>query len=124
MHIKDVGPEDFLNLIFYSELVVSTSFHATAFSHIFHKNFFTILPPKNAERIVSLVNLSGLSDRTIAEGDSLTNIDSIIDWDNVDKRLEGYISASKNYLEELWIESLEGVLQNRQERKIDGWMIK
>lgn len=124
VHIKDVGPEDFLNLIFYSELVVSTSFHATAFSHIFHKNFFTILPPKNAERIVSLVNLSGLSDRTIAEGDSLTNIDSIIDWDNVDKRLEGYISASKNYLEELWIESLEGVLQNRQERKIDGWMIK
>lgn len=46
LHIKDLGPAEFLNLIYNSLAVISSSFHATAFSHIFHKKFYSIIPEK------------------------------------------------------------------------------
>ena len=59
-HIKDAGPIEFLSYIYNAEYVISSSFHATAFCHIFHKKFATLLPKSNSERIMSLLRLSGL----------------------------------------------------------------
>lgn len=98
LHIKDVGPEEFLNLIYYSKVVISTSFHATAFCHIFHKDFITILPAKNGERIESLIGLSEMSNKVVKNGIICKNFDDEIDWNYVDKALYNYIEQSKIYL--------------------------
>lgn len=98
VHIKDMGPLDFLNLIKYAKIVVSASFHATAFCHIFHKEFLTILPQKNGERIVSLLEQTELTNRILIDSVNYDNIEKKIDWENVDKKLSEYIINSKVYL--------------------------
>lgn len=98
VHIKDMGPLDFLNCIKYAEVVVSTSFHATAFCHIFHKEFVTILPPKNGERVVSLLKQTELMNRSIVDEVNLNIVLKPINWDKVDKKMNEYIDVSKEYL--------------------------
>lgn len=102
LHIKDAGPKEFLTYITNAETVVSSSFHATAFCHIFHKNFVSILPERNGERIVSLLNKTGLSNRAVTNAIiTFNDIDRDIDWTEVDKRLNDYICSSKKYLKEV-----------------------
>ena len=98
VHIKDLGPLDFLNCIKYAEVVVSTSFHATAFCHIFHKEFVTIIPPKNGERVVSLLEQTGLMNRCVVDSVDFDAVQKPIDWDEVDLKLREYVDASKEYL--------------------------
>ena len=100
VHIKDMGPLDFLNCIKFAEVVVSTSFHATAFCHIFHKEFVTILPQKNGERINSLLNQTGLPNRGVYDFMDKDILQKKINWNDVDERLFEYIQASKLYLDE------------------------
>ena len=99
-HIKDMGPLDFLNFLKNADVVVSTSFHATAFCHIFHKDFVTILPPKNGERIASLLNQTGLSNRGVVDSIDIDMISRPIDWIEVDKHIDEYVQDSKEYLKQ------------------------
>lgn len=98
VHIKDMGPLDFLNCIKYAEVVVSTSFHATAFCHIFHKNFVTILPSKNGERVVSLLKQTGLMSHSVVDLVDFDAVQMPINWDAVDIKLNEYVEDSKEYL--------------------------
>lgn len=107
LHIKDMGPYDFLSLIKNSELVISSSFHATAFSHIFHKNFGVILPSGNGERIESLLSLTGLSKRIIHNSKDISNIYEKIDYSAVDASLDSFIAQSKQIL-------LDGIKRSEQ----------
>jgi hypothetical protein len=102
VHLKDMGPLDFLNCIKHTEVVVSTSFHATAFCHIFHKDFVTILPPKNGERIVSLLEQTGLMNRSVDKSVDFDAIQKSIDWNVVDAKLAEYVDASKGYLKKIF----------------------
>ena len=97
-HIIDTGPEDFLNLIYHAETVVSTSFHATAFCLIFHKNFISILPERNGERIISLLEQTNLTNRCVKNDINIKEINKPIIWDDVDVKLNSYIEESKEYL--------------------------
>ena len=97
-HIKDLGPYDFLSLIKNSELVISSSFHATAFSHIFHKKFGAILPNANGERIESLLALTGLSSHIIKYIDGIPVIYDNINYSSVDASLDEFICDSKKIL--------------------------
>ncbi len=97
-HIKDLGPYDFLSLIKNSEIVISSSFHATAFSHIFHKKFGVILPNMNGERIESLLALTGLSSHIVKDIDGIPAIYEDIDYSSVDASLDEFICESKKIL--------------------------
>lgn len=99
VHLKDMGPLDFLNCIKFAEVVVSTSFHATAFCHIYHKEFVTILPHTNGERIVSLLEQTALMNRSVTNLVDIEAIEKTIDWNNVNKRLNKYVQESKLYLQ-------------------------
>lgn len=99
VHKKDMGPLDFLNCIKFAEVVVSTSFHATAFCHVFHKDFVTILPPKNGERIVSLLEQTGLMSRSVIDSVDFDAVQNPIDWSEVDSLLAEYVNFSKKYLQ-------------------------
>lgn len=49
---KNIGPKDFLSLIQYADHVVTNSFHGTAFSLIFQKNFYAIGKSSTEEKVV------------------------------------------------------------------------
>ncbi|MCQ2211395.1 MAG: polysaccharide pyruvyl transferase family protein [Paludibacteraceae bacterium] len=98
IHIKDAGPEEFLSLLKYAEIVVSSSFHATAFSLIFHKKFGVILPKGNGERIESLLELSELKSRIIGKEEDFSGLYSKIEYDTRDRFINSFVCESKDYL--------------------------
>ena len=46
---NDCGPEEFLNLFYYSSFVITSSFHGTAFAINFNKPFISIVDDKKVE---------------------------------------------------------------------------
>lgn len=68
--LKDVGPIEFINLIYFSQLIITTSFHGTAFAINFNKSFYSIIENNDKdERITSLLKITGLEDRIVRIGD-------------------------------------------------------
>lgn len=93
-----IGPKEFISLIFHSKLVVCSSFHAIAFSHIFHKNFVCLLPEPNGERITSLLSLSGLESKIMNDVEKIEEYYKAPDYNYVENKLQPFIQASKDYL--------------------------
>ncbi len=98
VHVKDMGPEDFISLIYHSEAVLSSSFHATAFAHILHKKFGVILPEKNGERIESLLSISKLENHIIRDSEDYITLLEEIDYIKVDERIIPFVEQSKEFL--------------------------
>lgn len=98
-HLKDLGPDEILSYIKNAKIVLSSSFHATAFSIMFQKQFYTILPDEHTnERIEDLLQKRGLSQRIVkndtkfdVDFDKEINYSSVEDYSN-------FIEASKEYL--------------------------
>lgn len=97
--LKDLGPDEILSYIANARIVLSSSFHATSFSLIFEKQFFTILPDEHTnERIEDLLMQRELSHRIITDKSDLdTALSNVIDYDSV-KSYSDYIYKSKEYL--------------------------
>lgn len=96
LHIKDASPIDFVRLFSQADLVVTNSFHGTCFSVIFNNNFVVTQPPSSPNRIKSLLEQIGLSDRLLSPKSCF--VDTDIDYTHVNDRLEKIRSASENYL--------------------------
>ena len=99
-HYPISAPEDFIGLIDGAEYVVTSSFHATAFSIILHKPFFVDAGVAYHGRIQNLLEMTGLTDRGLRAG-ILPQKPRTIDWDKVDEKLDAAISQSKKYLKDL-----------------------
>ena len=97
--LKDLGPDEILSYIYNADIVLSSSFHATSFSLIFKKQFFTILPGLHTnERILDLLSHRELKQRIITDENQLYSVcDEKIDYSTV-KSYENMIDASKEYL--------------------------
>ena len=67
----NIGPEDFVGLIRGADAVLTTSFHGTVFSIIYHKPFLSILPKGTGGRISDLLELLGLSSHIISDSKGL-----------------------------------------------------
>lgn len=98
IHIKDMGPEDFISYIYFADVIISSSFHATAFAHIFEKKFGVILPHGNGERIESLLSISELDNRIITHENDVYNAFNEINYGNVYQKLLPFILSSKAFL--------------------------
>lgn len=70
---QDCGPLDFLSYIKSAELVVTNSFHGTAFSVNFNIPFYTIQPKNEKRKTVLLRNL-GLESRIVEKAEKLSSI--------------------------------------------------
>lgn len=95
---NDVGPVEFLELILNARTVVTTSFHAEAFSIIFNKPFYyelTHFHNNTNDRLIGLAELFGLSDRQIT---GVEAEESPIDWDAVNQKILEYRSQSRALL--------------------------
>lgn len=99
-NIVDAGPAEFLDLFSRAAFIVTNSFHGTAFSINFGRQFYTVLPRRkqNNSRQRSLLELFGLTDRLLVEDDPLPAEESTIDYVRVGATLESERAKSLDFL--------------------------
>lgn len=96
-HITTAGPAEFVTLFAYAEYVVTSSFHGTAFSLIFNKQFVTVAHPTAGSRQKDLLARIGLPDRVVSSVEDLPATD--IDYSLVNARLDVERKKSFDFLE-------------------------
>lgn len=94
--LQTVDAFEFISLIRNADFVVTSSFHGTAFSIIFEKQFFVIGLGKKAGRVESLLKVVGLEDYLLESADGYRK--EKIDYNIVKQLLFRYFDGSRNYL--------------------------
>lgn len=61
--VRNAGPREFIEWMINADYVVTNSFHGTAFSLIFERQFTILMPPAAPERILDLLKTVGLEKR-------------------------------------------------------------
>lgn len=98
---SDMGPLEFLDLVKNAEFIISNSFHATAFSIIFHKEFCVVKRKENINtRMIDLLKEVGLEDRMVGSLSELKKTKSL-NWDYVDNIIKEDKNRAKKYLNEV-----------------------
>ncbi len=96
----DMGPLEFLSLLHGATCVLSNSFHATAFSLIFHKPFFVMdRKAKLNARIHDLLDMLNLQSHIISEDSGMSCKD--IDWAMVDCKMSLMQQRSADFLQQV-----------------------
>ena len=102
----NVGPAEFIQLIRDAEFVFTDSFHATVFSMLHQKKFFTFRRYNNDSivstngRLYSLLSLVGLNHRMLRGNEDVKNyINQEIEYTNVNKTLSELRDFTKMFLE-------------------------
>jgi hypothetical protein len=98
---EDAGPSEFIDLFDKASVVITNSFHGTAFSINFEKDFYTVIPRRKANnsRQLSLAQKFGLEDRILLEGAAMPNIENLhIDYTEALLILENERNKSINFL--------------------------
>lgn len=89
---------EFLKLIYHAKYILTDSFHATAFSIIFNKQFQCIFPAKYNTRIKSILDLLSLEERIVSGNkESIDMMQKKINYDLVEREL-GYIREKDKQL--------------------------
>ena len=96
--VNYADPGDFLNLMSNASIVLTNSFHGTAFSINLNKQFVVFMPSGFGTRISSLLTLCGLQDRLMSDLNSLKVLEKEIDYSIVNNILEKEREASLDYL--------------------------
>ena len=103
VQLYDVDPFDFLRLIRNANYICTDSFHGTAFSILFNKQFIVFdrykknsTTSKNS-RIESICNMLDLTWRRF-NGNNMNILDEKIDYQDVNEKLDKLTSKSKKYL--------------------------
>ncbi len=98
-YMQTASTEEFLGLINDAEFVISTSFHGTAFSVLFEKQFFSLGMGENSERSRTILSLLGIENRYL---DSINAYDTFsdIDYVAVKEKLSELVAGSKGFLDE------------------------
>jgi len=99
MNINDAGPAEFVSLLSEAEMVITNSFHATAFSIIFQKEFyaFSLNSQRTSSRISELLDSFGIKGRFNSNDLS----DDLLDYDQITNNLFVQISESGAYLNDI-----------------------
>lgn len=96
----DSGPLDFLSYIDNAALVLSSSFHGTAFSMIYNKPFYVFNGMKDS-RISSILKTAGIEDRSIESIDDIDRVNlKFIDFSVVNEIIKNEQEKSKAYLQQ------------------------
>ncbi len=105
-YLFDVTPQEFVQLIRDAGAVVTTSFHATAFSIIFNKKFYSLIDYK-PERAIALCSMFGLENRLVRKNDTKYADFEDVNYNNFEtvvnekkKESFGYLNNLGNYVNE------------------------
>lgn len=92
-------PYDFLRYMSAAEYVVTDSFHGTAFSLNFGKQFLVVQPPKYSVRLESILRLAGCEDRVFNdENEALKISNKVINYGQVTPKLSEARRKSEMFL--------------------------
>lgn len=82
-----VDPIDFLNLLYYSEFAITTSFHGFALSTVLNKKMFAVLSsyPDRLTTLAKKLNISNFFINNLDDVDLLLNENT--NWDSINKKL-------------------------------------
>ena len=101
INVMNAGPAEFIWLFSKATMVVTNSFHGTAFSLNMQKDFFVVTPErkKNNSRQKSLLRLVGQENRLLVEGVPMPDKDKYgVDYSTVNPLLAEARGKSLNYL--------------------------
>lgn len=114
--IKRMGPIDFISYIKNAEFVISNSFHGTAFSIIFEKQF-AVVNRKEAinTRMRDLLSILKIENRLISENYNFNNLINDVDYKEVNKYLRERLEVSKTYLDR--VTSIKNQLEDFNEEE-------
>lgn len=97
-YIKNLGPLEFLGIINNAELIISNSFHATAFSIIFHKPFLVFNRQENINtRMRDLINTFGIDNKCFVNSNAAFTVPKI-NWVLTDQNRTKFSDKSKGYI--------------------------
>lgn len=99
----ELSPAEFLGYIMHADCIVTNSFHATSFSLIMQKNFYTILRKNNNDRAKTILSVAGLENRLVDATENLAF--TTISYEGVTERLETYKKKSIKWI----ADSLNGI---------------
>lgn len=92
-----VGPSEFLGLISNAKYVVTNSFHGTALSLIYNKNFYIEYSTDTNSRLINLANIFGFKDNIVNDNTDVHHPISV-DYDHINKVLNIEKEKSLEYL--------------------------
>lgn len=95
LQLSAATPEELLGAMKDAEVVVTNSFHGTAFSIIFNKDFCVFDNILRKGRISNLLSKAGLENRIVE--DEIKEL-APINYDEVNNSLEDFINSSKQFL--------------------------
>ena len=96
-----VTPGEFLWYIKNAEIVITNSFHATTFSIIYGKKFYSLIVQGRGSRVVELLENIGLKNRLIQDESDIVNLkDTAINYNIVENRLDKFRNYATNYIRE------------------------
>lgn len=96
---KDIGPGEFIGLIRNAEVIISNSFHATAFSLIFHKEFYVLnRQEKINTRMRDLLEDMGVEDHLISSIEDAEKAAEVA-WNQVEEKMGNIVNRSEKFLE-------------------------
>lgn len=90
--------EDFLSLIKYADLLITDSFHGTAFACNLNTQFLSYIP-KFGGRIYNLLHIVNLPDRAITDFTNLSAADKEIEFSHVNIALDKERKKADEYLQ-------------------------
>lgn len=102
-NIHDIGPAEFLNLMYNSKFIVTTSFHGTAFSINFEKDFISLVndQPTLDNRQISLLKKMGMEECLLVKNTTLDNLKlPRIDYTAKCERINELRQLSIDYLDD------------------------
>ena len=109
-----VSIEMFLSLVQHAQAVVTDTFHGTAFSVAFKKQFFSLegasgKPENNIDRAATLLGKAGLTHRLLRRGqEDMAQVEEPIDYVNVGQQLDEERHQSLLWLERAVAGTLRG----------------
>lgn len=104
IHPKGISPQQFVKLIKEASCIMTDSFHGTAFSIIFEKQFISLYRFENDakysknSRIDNILKRLGLEDRLVTEKDPLKCMQGIIDYKKISQERENWRMESELFL--------------------------
>lgn len=96
---ENVGPKEFLNILYYADEIIGQSYHLLVFALLFHKEFY-ILGDSKDSRIDGLLKTLGIVDRFINISNRTQNNIQPIDYKSVESCIEQKRAESISYLKD------------------------
>ncbi len=97
-YLRDAGPADFLNLINNATFVVANSFHATALSIIFNKQFALTKPNNSPMRLIDMLEIAQVGNRIIEAQCELSKAFVNIDYSTTNQLISHMQKESRSFL--------------------------